>query len=233
MKKTYDTRLLFVGIYLILAQIISFTLQRFFGSAHITLAFGLDIALSFLIAFFYIAQFKKFHFGTAVVMLVYSGFNLLYAFVSRSFTSQFFHDMSMSVFFVISLLTAYALMAISSIFLTIHVTQKRFETKFTFKLVVSSLSVTTALLILAAVLLLPRTPAKIVTSIFTIVSMVVLFIGNIFTILSPTIEYGHSQAKPKAGELSKLDELYHKGLISEAEYNQRKLASTTPPEEVK
>lgn len=51
MKRPYDTKLLFIGIYLILAQIASFTLQNYFGSAHLTVVPGLDIALNFLIAF--------------------------------------------------------------------------------------------------------------------------------------------------------------------------------------
>lgn len=221
MKRTYDTRLLFVGIYLILAQIVSFTLQRFFGSAHLTLNFGIDIALCFLIAFFYIAQFKKFHFATTVVMLVYSGINLLYAFVSKGMTQNLFTSFNFSVFFVLALLTAYALMAISSIFLTIHVTQKRFEEKFTFKLIVSSLGVTTILLSGAAILVTGPNVADIVTALFTIISMVVLFLGNIFTILSPTIEYNELPDKVAKHE-SKLDELFKKGLITEEEYKQRK-----------
>ena len=213
--------MLFIGIYLILAQIVSFTLQRFFGSAHLTLNFGIDIALSFLIAFFYIAQFKKFHFGTTVVMLVYSGLNLLYAFVSKSMTQHIITSLNFSVFFVLALLTAYALMAISSIFLTIHVTQKRFDEKFTFKLVVSSLGVTTILLSVAAVIVTSPKVADIVTAVFTIISMVVLFLGNVFTILSPTIEYGDHPDKTIKHE-SKLDELFKKGLITEEEYKQRK-----------
>jgi hypothetical protein len=221
MKRNYDTRLLFIGIYLILAQIVSFTLQRFFGDAHLTLSFGIDIALCFLIAFFYIAQFKKFHFATTVVMLVYSGINLLYAFVSKSMTQHLFTSFNFSVFFVLALLTAYALMAISSIFLTIHVTQKRFEEKFTFKLIVSSLGVTTILLTVAAILVTSPTVADIVTVIFTIISMAVLFLGNIFTILSPTIEYNEHPDKVTKHE-SKLDELFKKGLITEDEYNLRK-----------
>ena len=67
MKRPYDTRLLFIGIYLILAQIASFTLQKCFILAMRT-SLSLQELISrliFLSPSFLIAQFRKFHQATA------------------------------------------------------------------------------------------------------------------------------------------------------------------------
>lgn len=222
MKKTYDTRLLFIGIYLIVAQIASFTLQNYFGSAHLSLAPGLDIALNFLIAFFLISQFRKFHQPTALVVMVYGALNLFYAFIAKRVTATLFSDITTSVFFVLSLLIAYALFAISAIFLLIHVTQKRFEDKFTIKLVATSLSVTFVLLVAAAIFVTPNTMPDIITSVLVLVSMLILFIAVIFLIKSPTIENEIVVSEANQVTFDEAENLYKRGIITEEEYKVRK-----------
>lgn len=222
MKRPYDTKLLFIGIYLIVAQIASFTLQNYFGSAHLTIVPGLDIALNFLIAFFLIAQFKKFHQATSVIIMVYAGLNLFYAFIARSLTENLFTDINMSVFFVLSLLIAYSLFAISAIFLMIHVTQKRFEDSFTFKLVGTSLIVTFLLLLSAAFFVTSPYTVDIITAVLTLISLLVLFLAIIFMIKSPTIEYEVVTFKEKKAPVDEIDDLYKRGIITEEEYHLRK-----------
>lgn len=222
MKRPYDTKLLFIGIYLILAQIASFTLQNYFGSAHLTVVPGLDIALNFLIAFFLIAQFRKFHQATSIVVMVYAGLNLFYAFIARSLTERYFDDINMSVFFVLSLLIAYALFAISAIFLMIHVTQKRFEDAFTFKLVGTSLGVTLVLLIVAAIFITPLYTVDIITAVLTLISLAVLFLAIIFIVKSPTIEYESPLPREKKVEVDEVEDLYKRGIITEEEYHIKK-----------
>jgi len=222
MKKTYDTRLLFIGIYLIVAQIASFTLQNYFGSAHLSLAPGLDIALNFLIAFFLIAQFRKFHQPTALVVMVYGTLNLFYAFIAKTTTATLFSDITTSVFFVLSLLIAYALFAISAIFLLIHVTQKRFEDKFTLKLVATSLSVTFVLLVAAAIFVTPSAIADIITAVLALVSVLVLFTAVIFLIKSPTIENEVAVVVAEKVVFDEAEDLYKRGIITEEEYKVRK-----------
>ena len=220
MKKNYDTRLLFIGIYLLLAQIASFTLQDYFGHAHLTLVPGLDIAINFLIAFFLIAQFKRVHQAVSIVIIIYSGINLFYAFIARESTIRLFENVNLSVFFVLALLLGYALFAIAAIFLLIHTTQKRFESDFSIKIISTSLLTTFALLITAGILVTNPKVTDIITLAFTLLSLLALFIAMYFIAKSETIEY--DSHRPQKKESNELERLYKQGLITEEEYNKRK-----------
>ena len=148
--------------------------------------------------------------------------SLFYAFIARTTTLSLFDDINKSVFFVLSLLIGYALFAISSIFLMIHVTQKRFEDAFTLKLVLTSLGVTFLLLGAGAVFITTPTLVDIITAAFTLVSLLMLFLTVVFLIKSPTIEYEVFTPKHKPTAIDEVESLYQRGIITEAEYNSRK-----------
>lgn len=225
MKKNYDTRLLIVAILLILTQITSFTLQDYFGASKITGSITVDIIISFVIAFFLLAQFKGVHRVTSIVALIYAAMNLVTSFSTRTRVRSYFvdGDPNLSVFVMLAFLLGYALLTIAAIFLLIHTTQKRFEDDFTSKLVGVSLLASLFLLIAGAFILPVKDYTNIVTRIATLGSLGALYLTMFFLVKSDTIErrlLGDTKDTNKRKE--KLEQLYHDGLISEDEYKRKK-----------
>lgn len=220
MKKTYNLGLLTGGIALMLALIASFVLQDYFQPSYLTLSFTFDTFILIAIAFIFILQFKSFDKISAIILVVYGAFNILYGIVGSSTISNLINSTELEVIFILGLLLGHVLFEIAVLFVLVHVTQPRFEFEFTKKFVIVALSVSLLILISVSPLVTEVTIQSIVRMVFSIIAIGALYfcIQQMVTVRSEEPVVPTNTLDIKKQELSKLLE---RGIITQSEYETR------------
>ncbi|MFA7417334.1 MAG: SHOCT domain-containing protein [Acholeplasma sp.] len=220
MKKTYNLGLLTGGIILMLALIASFVLQDYFTPSFLTLSFTFDTFVLIAVAFILILQFKSYAKIAAIILVVYGAFNILYGIVGSYELSSLLGSMEIEVIFILGLLLAHVIFEISVLFVLLHVTQPRFDIKFTKKFVMIALIVSLVLLVAISPLVTPANFQSIVRMIFSILSIGALYLC-VYLMVTEKVDEPEpllDNIKIKQQELTRL---YERGIITQEEYEIR------------
>lgn len=218
MKKTYNLGLLAGGIGLMLTLIASFVLQQHFGQSFLTMNFVFDTFILMAVAFILILQFKSFDSVVAIILVVYGGFNILYGIMGNQALTNLLGSTELEVIFILGLLLGHVLFEVAVLFLLLHVTQPRFDYKFTKVFVIVALSVAFVLLIAVSPLVTLVTVQSVLRMIVTIISIAALYYCIQQMVVERPVETPKmSESDNKQSELRKL---YERGIITEEEYKQ-------------
>lgn len=220
MKKTYNLGLLTGGISLMLALIASFVLQDYFSESFLTMSFTFDTFILIAVSFMLILQFKSFDKIAAIVLVIYGAFNILYGIVGSQTLSDVINSTELEVIFILGLLLGHVLFEIAVLFVLLHLTQQRFEYKFTKKFVIVALLVSLVLLISITPLVTFMTFQSIIRMVFSVISIAMLYfcIQQMVTDTPIVVEAPTKAVPNKRLELSKL---YERGIITQEEYQTR------------
>lgn len=222
MKKNYNTALLSGGIAIILAQISAFVLQDYFGRSYLTLAFQFDTFVLLALAFMLILQFKSSDKIAAILLVVYGGFNILHGITANYSVGLIVNNLESEVIFILGLLIGHVLFEISALFLVIHITQTKFETSFTKKIVLFSLSVSIVLLASVSFLVTEGSFNQILKTVVAVIALIAVYASMYLLIAEKPITEGLEEDQKEKNKLQELEGLYHRGIITQAEYDERK-----------
>ncbi len=223
MKKKYNTALLSGGIAILLSQIAAFVLQDYFGRSYLTLAFQLDTFIMLAISFILILQFKSFDKFIAIILVIYGAFNLIHGVSSNYAIGQVVGSLEVEVMVVLGLLIGHALFEISALFILLHSTQPRFETKFTKKFVLISLIIALVLFSGISVFLTQMEIIQIVKTVGSILAIGALYITMYILVEEkPVVEEKSIEVGHQSSRLAELERLYQRGIITKDEYESRK-----------
>lgn len=222
MKKTYHTSLLTGGIAIILAYIAAFVLQDFFGRSFLTLSFQLDTFVFMAIAFIMILQFKSFDKIIAIILVIYGAFNILYGVTGTRPVSLIINSVEFEVIFVLGLLLGHALFEISSLFLLLHTTQTKFETKFTKRFIMVSLIVSFIFLAAVSPFVTLMKLDSVLRVVFALIAIAVVYISMVLMVKDkPIVSEEPVVVNNQQSKLNELERLYQRGIISDEEYQTR------------
>ncbi len=221
MKRKYNTALLSAGIAIVLSQIAAFVLQDYFERSLLTLSFQLDIFMLMAVAFALILQFKSSEKVVSILLVVYGAFNLIHGVTANRAVGMVVNSLEIEVIFVLGLLIAHSLFEISALFILVHSTQTRFETSFTKKFVLISLSVSLGLLVLILPFVTRLELDSVLKAIFAVIAIAVLYFAMYLMVTDRPIVEEPEPVKP-ASKLEELEGLLRRGIISQAEYDARK-----------
>ncbi|HHX76419.1 MAG TPA: SHOCT domain-containing protein [Acholeplasmataceae bacterium] len=220
MQKTYNLKLLTGGVVLILTLIASFVLQNSFEKSYLTFNFTLETFLLMAVAFILILQFKSYGKTASIILVVYGAFNILYGILGSSSLSNLLGSLELEVLFILGLLLGHVLFEIAVLFVLLHVTQPRFDMKFTRRFVIGALTASLILLIAISPLVTYTTLPSVLRMVCAILSIVALYFCIVQMIEEAPVEENKpvNQTSKKQEELKKL---YDRGLITQSEYEQR------------
>jgi len=220
MQKTYNLKLLTGGVVLILTLIASFVLQNSFEKSYLTFDFTLETFLLMAVAFILILQFKSYGKTASIILVVYGAFNILYGILGSSSLSNLLGSLELEVLFILGLLLGHVLFEIAALFVLLHVTQPRFDMKFTRRFVIGALTASLILLIAISPLVTYTTLPSVLRMVCAILSIVALYFCIVQMIEEAPVEENKpvNQTSKKQEELKKL---YDRGLITQSEYEQR------------
>lgn len=220
MQKTYNLKLLTGGVVLILTLIASFVLQNSFEKSYLTFDFTLETFLLMAVAFILILQFKSYGKTASIILVVYGAFNILYGILGSSSLSNLLGSLELEVLFILGLLLGHVLFEIAALFVLLHVTQPRFDMKFTRRFVIGALTASLILLIAISPLVTHTTLPSVLRMVCAILSIVALYFCIVQMIEEAPVEENKPvhQTSKKQEELKKL---YDRGLITQSEYEQR------------
>jgi len=220
MQKTYNLKLLTGGVVLILTLIASFVLQNSFEKSYLTFNFTLETFLLMAVAFILILQFKSYGKTASIILVVYGAFNILYGILGSSSLSNLLGSLELEVLFILGLLLGHVLFEIAALFVLLHVTQPRFDMKFTRRFVIGALTASLILLIAISPLVTYTTLPSVLRMVCAILSIVALYFCIVQMIEEAPVEENKpvNQTSKKQEELKKL---YDRGLITQSEYEQR------------
>lgn len=220
MQKKYNLKLLTGGVVLILTLIASFVLQNSFEKSYLTFDFTLETFLLMAVAFILILQFKSYGKTASIILVVYGAFNILYGILGSSSLSNLLGSLELEVLFILGLLLGHVLFEIAALFVLLHVTQPRFDMKFTRRFVIGALTASLILLIAISPLVTYTTLPSVLRMVCAILSIIALYFCVVQMIEETPVEENKPvhQTSKKQEELKKL---YDRGLITQSEYEQR------------
>src|SRR5690554_234782 len=199
MQKTYNLKLLTGGVILILTLIASFVLQHYFEKSYLTFDFTLETFILMAVAFILILQFKSYAKTASIILVVYGALNILYGIFGSFSLSNLLGSLELEVLFILGLLLGHVLFEIAVLFVLLHVTQPRFDMKFTSRFVMGALIASIILLIAISPLVTYTTLPSILRMVCAIISIAALYFCIVQMVEEPKVE---ETSPPEIGRAS-------------------------------
>jgi len=225
MRKNYNLTLLSLAIAFLVTLVANYVLQSYFGSTSLTIGTFLETIIMMGIAFMFLIQFANYQKIVAIITIIYGGFNLLYAIVSRSMISNVVATTEVEVLTLLGLLIGHVLFEVAALFNLVQNTKARFENKFASRLILVTLSVSLLMLALVSPFLTQNTLGAVIRQVVAILA-IGLFYALLYICVKNTKEVEtiapSNQALDKEKLILELHGLYQRGMITSEEYETRK-----------
>ena len=225
MRKNYNLTLLSLAIAFLVAQVANYVLQEYFGSARLSIGTFFETIILIGVAFIFLIQFVNYRKVISIITIVYGGFNVLYAILSRTTVNDIVINTEVEVLTVLGLLIGHILFEVAALFNLVQNTKARFENKFASKLILVTLTISLVLLAAVSPFLTENTFGSVLKQVIAVGS-IGLFYAMLYISAKDTPEPEATPIKqPQSNKeqlILELHDLYLRGMITSEEYETRK-----------